>query len=164
MVCRGGVRVNPIHQKRPIFRRPMCAMTEERRIHDNPANDDAPCPLTLPTSLAPIHASLLRDHGIEDAGHLAWVLKTDVYDGHRIVYVITNPERTAIVYIGGTEGGRDLRARLRCHLKDRDKIGHVERDSFVYVHIMVTEFMVLSHFREDTGALPRCNKRLVAFH
>jgi hypothetical protein len=88
-------------------------MIEENK---SPANDDAPDPLTIPPSLDPAHAVLLREHGFEDAGHLAWVLKTKVYDGHRIVYVITNPERTAIVYIGGTEDGRDLRARLRCQV------------------------------------------------
>jgi|GEM_PF-2456461 len=125
---------------------------------------DEPAELNLPDTLDPRHAALLREHGFEDAGTIARVLSTDGYDLTRLIYAIVNPEGTAIVYIGGTEAGRDLRGRLRNHLRDRAKIHHVERESFVYVHIMLTEYVVIHHFHEDTGALPVCNKRKAGFY
>lgn len=115
--------------------------------------------LTLPPTLDPIHADLLREHLFEDAGLLAYALRQDEFDGLRVVYAITNPAQTELVYIGDAEQGRNLRSRLRAHLKDREKIGHVEADSRVYVHVMITEFMVLNNFHADTGRLPVCNKR-----
>lgn len=132
-------------------------------VHETP-----PCghgrgePLTLPDTLDRDHARLLREHLFEDAGPLWRVLTTDAWDGLRIVYALTDPECRAVVYVGETELGRNLRGRLRCHLRDREKLGAVERESRVYVHVMITEFMVLARFREETDALPRCNKRMVA--
>lgn len=124
-----------------------------------PADPNADDDLTLAPTLDPLHADLLREHLFEDAGLISRALRNDAFDGLRLVYAITNPEQTAIIYIGDTEQGRNLRARLRAHMKDRDKIGHVELDSFVYVHVMITEFLVLDRFHEDTGNLPVCNKR-----
>jgi len=121
-----------------------------------PDDDDG---LTLPPTLDPLHADLLREHLFEDAGPLAYALRQDEFDGLRVVYALTNPAQTELVYIGDAEQGRNLRSRLRAHLKDRDKIGHVELDSRVYVHVMITEFMVLNNFHADTGRLPVCNKR-----
>jgi hypothetical protein len=115
--------------------------------------------LTLPPTLDPVHADILREHLFEDAGLLAYALRQDEFDGLRVVYAITNPAQTELVYIGDAEQGRNLRSRLRTHLKDREKIGHVELDSRVYVHVMITEFMVLNNFYADTGRLPVCNKR-----
>jgi hypothetical protein len=86
-------------------------------------------------------------------------LKSDEYDEARVIYAITNPEKTEIVYIGDTESGRDVRGRLKAHLKDRDKIGLVENESDVYIHFMITEFLVLSTFEEEVGSLPALNKR-----
>jgi hypothetical protein len=79
----------------------------------------------------------------------------------RTLYAITNPEQTEVVYVGDAEVGRDLRARLKAHLDSRGKAGHVEPDSLVFVHVMVTEYMVLSRFQEDTGSMPVLNKRKV---
>lgn len=131
---------------------------------DRLAPDEGEPELTLPDTLDPKHAALLREHDFESAGTIAKVLTTDGYDLTRLIYAIVNPQGTAIVYIGGTEAGRDLRGRLRNHMRDRAKIHHVERDSLVYVHIMLTEYVFIHHFHEDTGALPVCNKRKAGFY
>lgn len=132
---------------------------------DDPT-DDAPAPgtfdlLTIAPTFNRAQALLLEEYLFEDAGLIRDALKADAFDGHRIVYAITNPEQTEVVYIGDTETGRNLRARLRAHMRDREKIGHVELDSRVYVHLMITEFIVLDRFHEETGKLPVCNKRKV---
>ena len=44
-------------------------------------------------------------------------------------------------------------------MKDREKVGLVEENSDVYVHVMITEYFVLSTFEELVGALPVLNKR-----
>ena len=44
-------------------------------------------------------------------------------------------------------------------MKDREKAGLVEENSDVYIHFMVTEFLVLTTFEELVGALPALNKR-----
>lgn len=129
-----------------------------------PVDPDADDTLTIAPTLHPAHADLLREHLFEDAGLLGRALKSDAFDGVRVVYAITNPQQTAIIYIGDTEQGRNLRGRLKAHVRDREKIGHVELDSFVYVHVMITEFLVLDRFQEDTGAIPVCNKRKVQKH
>ena len=123
-----------------------------------------PRALTLPPTLHPQHAALLREHRFETAGLAKAVLRTDEYDGVRTLYAITNPEQTEVVYVGDAEVGRDLRARLKAHLDSRGKAGHVEPDSLVFVHVMVTEYMVLSRFQEDTGSMPVLNKRKVPKH
>lgn len=123
-----------------------------------------PRALTLPPTLHPKHAALLREHRFETAGLAKAVLRTDEYDGVRTLYAITNPEQTEVVYVGDAEVGRDLRARLKAHLDSRGKAGHIEPDSLVFVHVMVTEYMVLSRFQEDTGAMPVLNKRKVPKH
>jgi hypothetical protein len=87
--------------------------------------------LTIAPTFNRAQALLLEEYLFEDAGLIRDALKTDAFDGLRIVYAITNPQQTEIVYIGDTETGRNLRARLRAHMKDRDKIGHVELDSMV---------------------------------
>ena len=120
-----------------------------------------PRALTLPPTLHPKHAALLREHRFETAGLAKAVLRTDEYDGVRTLYAITNPEQTEVVYVGDAEVGRDLRARLKAHLDSLGKAGHVEPDSLVFVHVMVTEYMVLSRFQEDTGSMPVLNKRKV---
>ena len=120
--------------------------------------------IILPTSLDPRHADLLREHHFENVGALGDALTTNEYDGLRIIYAITNPEQTEIVYVGDTEEGRDVRSRLRDHLSRRSKAGRVEVDSLVCVHAMVTEYMVLDRFEEVLGALPVLNKRKVPKH
>lgn len=117
--------------------------------------------LTIAPTFNREQALLLEEYLFEDAGLIRDALRSDAFDGIRIVYAITNPEQTELVYIGDTETGRNLRARLRAHMKDREKIGHVELDSMVYVHLMITEFVVLDRFQEETGKLPVCNKRKV---
>jgi hypothetical protein len=123
-----------------------------------------PPTLTIPASLHPIHASLLREHHFETAGALHEVLRGDAYQGMRVIYAITNPARTEIVYIGDTEVGRDVRGRLKAHVNDRSKMGHVERDSLVFVHVMVTEYMVLDRFQQEMKTLPLLNNRKVMKH
>ena len=105
------------------------------------------------------HENILTHLHFEHAGELADALKSDEYDDMRVIYAITNPEQTEIVYIGDTEQGRDVRARLKAHIKDREKVGLVENESDVYIHIMVTEFLVLSEFEAENGELPVLNKR-----
>lgn len=121
-------------------------------------------PLTIPDTLYPTHAAILREHHFETAGDLGRVIRSDEYDGVRILYAITNPERTALVYIGESEEGRDLRGRLKSHMDSRAKAGHVEKTSLVFVHVMVTEYLVLDRFEQETGALPLLNRRKVAKH
>jgi hypothetical protein len=38
---------------------------------------------------------------------------TREFDYNRVIYAITNPEGTAVVYVGDTEQGRDVRGRLK---------------------------------------------------
>jgi len=133
-------------------------------MEDRDPPDPAPEPytfdlLTIAPTFNHAQALLLEEYLFEDAGLIRDALKTDAFDGLRVVYALTNPAQTEIIYIGDAEQGRNLRSRLRAHLKDRDKIGHVELDSRVYVHVMITEFMVLNNFHADTGRLPVCNKR-----
>lgn len=120
--------------------------------------------LTIPPTLHPLHASLLREHHFETAGVLGEVIRGDAYSGMRIIYAITNPAQTEIVYIGDTEVGRDVRGRLKAHANDRSKMGHVERDSLVFVHVMVTEYMVLDRFQQEMKTLPLLNSRKVMKH
>lgn len=105
------------------------------------------------------HKKILDYFHFEHAGSVERTLKSDEYDGMRVIYAITDPNGDEIVYVGDTEVGRDVRGRLKAHLKDRDKAGLVENDSDVYIHVMVTEFAVLSAFEEDHGHLPKLNKR-----
>lgn len=105
------------------------------------------------------HKEILEHLHFEHAGELADALKSDEYDGMRVIYAITNPKQTEIVYIGDTEQGRDVRGRLKSHLKDREKVGLVENESDVYIHVMVTEFLVLTEFEDKSGSLPVLNKR-----
>ena len=105
------------------------------------------------------HQKLLDEFHFEHWGALEEVLRDDEYDDNRVIYAITNPQKTEIVYVGDTEQGRDVRGRLKAHIKDRDKVGHVENESDVYVHLMITEYAVLDAFEQDTGALPALNKR-----
>ena len=120
--------------------------------------------LTIPETLHADHAALLREHHFETAGAIGDVIRTDEYDGIRIIYIITNPEQTEIVYVGDTEEGRNVRGRLKDHLDTRSKAGKVEKTSLVFVHVMVTEYMVLDRFEEVFGRLPVLNKRKVPKH
>lgn len=123
-----------------------------------------PPPLILPDSLHPTHAALLREHHFESAGTLGYVVRGDTYDGLRTLYAITNPQWTEIVYIGDSEQGRNLRGRLKAHLNTRDKAGHIERNSLVFVHVMVTEYMVLDRFEQEMKALPLLNRTKARKH
>lgn len=105
------------------------------------------------------HEKILKTHRFEHAGTLGEALERDEFDDLRVIYAITDPGKREIIYIGETEQGRNMRGRLNAHLKDREKINLVENDSDLYVHVMVTEFRVLSDFEEITGGLPACNKR-----
>ena len=105
------------------------------------------------------HQKLLDEFHFEDCGPLADFLKRDEFDGSRVIYAITDPAKAEVVYVGDTEQGRDVRGRLKAHLKDREKVGKVENESHVFIHVMVTEFMVLDAFENDAGALPALNKR-----
>lgn len=107
------------------------------------------------------HEKVLKEHHFEHAGTVGEVLSSDEYDELRLIYAITDPTQREIVYVGETEQGRNLRGRLAAHLKDRDKINLVEKESQLYVHVMVTEFAVLSAFEDAVGGLPACNKRKV---
>ena len=108
------------------------------------------------------HAKIIKEFKFEPVGTLGAALKSDEFDNCRVIYAISNPEGTEIVYVGDTEQGRDVRARLKAHLRDRDKVALVEEDSQVFIHMMVTEFAVLTAFEDDSGALPTLNKRKVA--
>jgi hypothetical protein len=105
------------------------------------------------------HQKIIDQMHFEYAGDVSKALKSDEFDDCRVIYAITNPDKTEIVYIGDTEQGRDVRGRIKAHMKDRDKVGFVEEDSDVYVHVMVTEYYVLSEFEASVGALPVLNKR-----
>lgn len=113
----------------------------------------------IPMGLKREHEKILKTHGFERAGTLGEALERDEFEGLRVIYAITDPGKREIIYIGETEQGRNLRGRLNAHLKDREKINLIEKDSDLYVHVMVTEFLVLSDFEEVTGGLPACNKR-----
>jgi len=110
-------------------------------------------------ALKKLHKKVIDQMHFELWGELGTVLDSDAYDGSRVIYAITNPEKTELVYIGDTEQGRDVRGRLKSHIKDREKVDFVEEESDVYIHFMVTEFSVLSCFEEEVGSLPPCNKR-----
>ena len=110
------------------------------------------------------HKQVVDGMHFELVGELGKALKSDEFDGSRVIYAITNPEKTEIVYIGDTEQGRDVRGRLKSHMKDREKVGLVEENSDVYIHVMITEFFVLSTFEELVGGLPALNKRKVQKH
>ena len=105
------------------------------------------------------HQKLVNEMNFEHIGEVGDVIQSDEFDGLRVIYAITNPAKTEIVYIGDTEQGRDVRGRLRSHLKDREKVDLVEEDSDVYLHVMITEYLVLSAFEEMVGSLPVLNKR-----
>lgn len=105
------------------------------------------------------HKKVLDHCHFEQWGEIQKVLKSDEFDSCRVIYAITNPDKTEIVYVGDTEQGRDVRGRLKAHMKDREKVGLVESNSDVYIHMMVTEFFVLSELEELSGALPTLNKR-----
>ena len=117
-----------------------------------------PVELTIPSTLDPVHAALLREHHFETAGRIEFVMRGFAYDGMRVLYAITNPSGTAVVYVGDSEVGRDLKKRLKDHLDSRRMTGHVEPDSLVFVHVMVTEYMVLDRFEEETGSMPLLNR------
>ena len=105
------------------------------------------------------HQKLIDEFHFERWGELETVMKKDEFDDCRVIYAISNPEKTDIVYVGDTEQGRDVRGRLKAHLNSREKVGQVEKTSEVYIHMMVTEFMVLDAFEQDAGAIPVLNKR-----
>lgn len=121
-------------------------------------------PLVIPETLNPQHADLLRGHRFESAGTVAHVLSDDEYDGIRALYAITNPAKTAVVYVGESEAGRDIRGRIKAHMNARDKAGNIEADSLVFVHVMVTEYMVLDAFEHATGGLPLLNHHKTMKH
>ena len=116
-----------------------------------------PVELTIPETLDPVHAALLREHHFETAGHVGFVMRGFTYDGMRVLYAITDPAYTRVVYVGDSEIGRNLKGRLKDHLDSRKMAGHIERDSLVFVHVMVTEYMVLDRFEEETGSMPLLN-------
>jgi hypothetical protein len=116
-----------------------------------------PVELTIPETLDPVHAALLREHHFETAGHVGFVMRGFAYDGMRVLYAITDPAYTRVVYVGDSEVGRNLKGRLKDHLDSRKMAGHIERESLVFVHVMVTEYMVLDRFEEETGSMPLLN-------
>lgn len=117
-----------------------------------------PVELTVPDTLDPVHAALLREHHFETAGRVEFVMRGFAYDGMRVLYAIANPSATALVYVGDSEVARDLKKRLKDHLDSRRMAGLVEPDSLLFVHVMVTEYMVLDRFEEETGRLPTLNR------
>lgn len=119
-----------------------------------------PPPLTIPDTLDPVHAGLLRELHFVTVGEAGDGMALWAFRDLRIVYAITNPERTEIVYVGDSEKGRDLAGRIKDHLSRREKAGHVEKASLVFAHILITEYLVLDRFRDLTGKLPRLNKRM----
>lgn len=104
------------------------------------------------------HRRILTDLLFEPAGTIAEVLVSNEFDDYRIVYAITDPSGKEIVYVGHSEVGRNLKGRLKAHLKARDKMGFIESNSKVYVHIMITETYVLNAFEEEIGTLPLLNR------
>ena len=115
-------------------------------------------------ALKALHKKVLAETHFEHVGELKKVLASDEFDGARVLYAITNPQKTEIVYIGETEQGRDVRGRLKSHMKDRDKVGLVEENSDVYIHMMVTEYFVLDTFEQLNGSLPILNKKKTQKH
>lgn len=67
------------------------------------------------------HQKLMDEFHFEHWGLIEEVLKDDEYDDCRVIYAMTNPSQTEIVYVGDTEQGRDVRGRLKTHIKDREK-------------------------------------------
>lgn len=110
-------------------------------------------------ALEKTHLKVLKENHFEECGELSAAITRDEWDDCRVLYAITDPANSRIVYIGDTEVGRNLRSRLRAHLNDRSKIGAVEPTSRLWVHFMVTEFKVLCDFEDLTGKLPELNKR-----
>lgn len=115
-------------------------------------------------ALKKAHKQVLDEMHFEHVGELSKALKSDEFDGSRVIYAITNPDKSEVIYVGDTEQGRDVRGRLKSHMKDREKVGLVEENSDVYIHVMITEFAVLSAFEDLTGGLPALNKRKVQKH
>ena len=105
------------------------------------------------------HQKIMKQFHFERWNEVKKCLESDEFDGFRIIYAITNPTKTEIIYVGDTEQGRDVRGRLKAHMKDREKVGFVENDSDVYIHVMITEFLVLDTFEQLNGSLPKLNKR-----
>lgn len=120
--------------------------------------------LTLPESLDSVHAGLLRELHFVTVGDAGDAMALWAFRELRVVYAITNPARTEIVYVGDSEVGRDLAGRIKDHLSRREKAGYIERDSLVFAHVLITEYLVLDRFRDLTGSLPRLNKRVVRKH
>jgi hypothetical protein len=110
-------------------------------------------------ALKKAHKNVVERMHFEHWTELGQAIQSDEFDGFRLIYAITDPEKKEIVYVGDTEQGRDVRARLRSHLNDRKKVGLVENESDVYIHVMITEYLVLSVFEEEVGELPALNKR-----
>ncbi len=111
--------------------------------------------------LAPAHSKVMKKLRFQREGTVEEALKRDTFDGLRVLYAITDPDETQVVYVGETEVGKNLRGRLKAHLNDRSKINLVEPQSALFVHIQITEFIVLSAFEEWSGALPKLNKKKV---
>jgi hypothetical protein len=110
------------------------------------------------------HKKVIDQMHFEHVGEMRDALKSDEFDGFRVIYAISNPGKTEIVYVGDTEQGRDVRGRLKAHMKDREKVGLVEENSDVFIHVMITEYSVLTEFENESGALPVLNKRKSAKH
>ena len=110
------------------------------------------------------HKKILDNNMFEFIGTVEQVISSDEFDNLRVVYAITDPKRNEIVYIGHSEKGRNLRGRLKSHLKDREKIGAVENKSHVYMHLMITEYSVLGEFEDKHGCLPKLNKKKSQIH
>ena len=109
-----------------------------------------------------IHSAILKVNDFVPCGTVKQALDSDQWDGVRVLYAISDPKNTRIVYVGDSEKGRALRARLKDHLSKRSKKGLVELKSRVWVHFMVTERSVLCDFQENTGAIPELNHHIVA--
>ena len=105
------------------------------------------------------HRRILSKYNFMRWGRLGFALESNACDGIRVLYAITDPKATRVVYVGDTEIGRNVRARLKAHLADTKKSGLVEINSWVWIHQMVTEYLVLDDFEESTGGLPELNVR-----
>ena len=104
------------------------------------------------------HERVLRENNFEYFGSVENAIESGELDGTRLIYAITNPERTEIVYVGDTEEGKNVRARLRALLRDK-RTNMVESDSGLYFHAIVTEFSVVRAFEELAGEMPALNRR-----
>ena len=115
-------------------------------------------------ALKKVHREILKLNDFVSNGTLKESLLSDEWDGSRVLYAISDPKVTRVVYVGDSERGRNLRSRLKAHMKDRTKKGLVELKSRVWVHFMVTECSVLWDFKENTGMLPELNRHISAKH